>query len=785
MRAGVDVVDGRVLVDIKATVSETLLGYIEREGGEIINHFARYDAIRAYIPLERILLIAARPEVRFIGPAVEARTQGTRPGKQTHKRGLIADAGIITNAGSITSQGDTTHSANTARSVFGINGTGVRIGVISDGVDQLAESQAAGELPATVILSGQAGSGSEGTAMLEIVHDLAPGAQLYFATAINGTASFAQNIRNLRAAGCDIIVDDIIYLNEAPFQDGPIAQAVDSVTAEGALYFSSAGNGGNVNDATSTTWEGDYVDSGQDLSVDDQLVGSLHSFGSDIYNTVLTSNSGSRVDFFWSDPLDGSGNDYDMYVLNADGTEVVRFSNDFQDGNDDPYESVAELLTGERIVLVLFAGERRYLHLSTSTARLSFATSGQTRGHAAAAAAFGIAAVNAATSFPNPFSGGTTNPVETFSSDGLRRIFYQSDGAPITPGNLLATGGTVRQKPDLAAADGVSTSVSGFTTFFGTSAAAPHAAAIAGLVKSYRAALSSGQIRSLLTKRTLGIEAAGVDRDSGFGIVMAPPSIDFIPLLVPGDFNIDARPDILWRNQATGRNTVWLMNNTSLVSTTDLPAVTNLDWRIVGTADFNGDFRVDVLWRNIATGQNILWLMNGTTLSATAPLPSIQPDTGWQIDGTGDFNYDRKPDILWRNLQTGANVIWLLNGTAFASSVTLTPVPNPDWRMVGSGYFNSDGGSDILWRNVATGQNVVWLMNGTALASTAAIPSVTNLDWDIGGVGDYNSDGQSDILWRNFTTGQNVVWLMNGTMLTGTTYLTTVTDLIWDIRGPR
>jgi len=161
-----------------------------------------------------------------------------------------------------------------ARAAFGFNGSGIKIGVLSDGVTTIAGAQRSGDLGQVTILSGQAGSGNEGTAMLEIVHDLAPGAQLYFATAFNGSASFAQNILALRAAGCDIIVDDVFYTGESPFQDGQtpsvnsntfggiITQAVNDVTASGALYFSSAGNSGNKNDNTAGVWEGDFVDGG-------------------------------------------------------------------------------------------------------------------------------------------------------------------------------------------------------------------------------------------------------------------------------------------------------------------------------------------------------------------------------------------------------------------------------------------------------------------------------------------------------------------------------------------
>src|SRR5499427_6782034 len=162
--------------------------------------------------------------------------------------------------------------AFSARDAFNVDGTGIKIGVLSNGVTNLAQSQALGDLGPVTVLPGQAGSGDEGTAMLEIIHDLAPGAQLYFATANSGIAGFAQNIRDLRTAGCDIIVDDVFYFVETPFQDGQpaptntnggvVIQAVNDVTASGALYFSSAGNSGNLNDGTSGVWEGNFVDGG-------------------------------------------------------------------------------------------------------------------------------------------------------------------------------------------------------------------------------------------------------------------------------------------------------------------------------------------------------------------------------------------------------------------------------------------------------------------------------------------------------------------------------------------
>src|SRR5262249_32097784 len=102
-------------------------------------------------------------------------------------------------------------------------------------------------------------------------------------------------------------------------------------------------------------------------------------------------------------------------------------------------------------------------------------------------------------------------------------IFYDPSGNAITAGNVLfgTNGGVVRQKPDIAAADCVRTAAPGFSTFCGTSAAAPHAAAVAALVLSLNPALTPAPMRAALTSSAVDIEASGNDRDSGAGIVMA------------------------------------------------------------------------------------------------------------------------------------------------------------------------------------------------------------------------------------------------------------------------
>jgi subtilisin-like proprotein convertase family protein len=552
--------DGRALVNIKGDATKELLMTVEKLGGEVKYASEKAGVIRALLPLDALEPLASNTAVKSIrqasieavthrqvtrsggtgltGPATPFGMSGVRPNfnqratnLRTNLTAALAKAGVhaqaqdpITNAGSVTSQGDGAHNAAAARNFFGVNGTGVKIGVLSDSVDSLEESIASGNLPADVtVLPGQDGRPGvgEGTAMLEIIHDVAPGAKLFFATAFTSIESFADNIRALRAAGCDIIVDDVIYLIESPFHDDVVSTAVNEVTADGALYFSSAGNEGNLNDGTSGTWEGDFKNSR--ITLPALPGGTLHDFGSGVVSNPIEV-AGDFMTLHWSDPLGASDNDYDFFILNNTLTTVLDASTATQDGDDDPFEISLGAFPGERIIIFKAdSAERRAIHLNHFRGELGIATTGTIRGHAAAAGAFAVAAVNAALAGGGSFTGGLTNPVELFSADGNRRVFYNSGGSPITPGKLLFSnnGGEVRKKPDLTAADGVSTSVPGFAPFFGTSAAAPHAAAIAALVKSAKPRLAPNRIRRALTRTALDIEAVGVDRDSGAGIVDA------------------------------------------------------------------------------------------------------------------------------------------------------------------------------------------------------------------------------------------------------------------------
>ena len=254
---------GDAIVEVTGYLSPTLfsdraMAGVEKVEGQVPAHVFRSGRVRAHVRTSLLLELAGRSDVQSL----------SNP-----------DVGS-TNAGSLTSQGYVAHGANKAIGL-GVTGAGVRVGVLSDSASaaRVAALIASGDLPPdTVVVPGQVGPATgadEGAAMMEIVHDIAPDAKLFFATAQSTQSQFAANIRTLRFTyGCDIIVDDFTYFIEAAFQDGTIAQAVNDVTADGALYFSSAANSGNLTEGQSGTWEGDYLSSGLSFGP-----GVAHNFG--------------------------------------------------------------------------------------------------------------------------------------------------------------------------------------------------------------------------------------------------------------------------------------------------------------------------------------------------------------------------------------------------------------------------------------------------------------------------------------------------------------------------
>ncbi len=413
-----------------------------------------------------------------------------------------ADAADGTDTGSVLSQGDAAHHGPQARAT-GTTGAGIKVGVISDSMNQvgtgLAGSQSSGNLPASVTIladDNQAGVIDEGRAMAEIIYDEAPGiTQMYFSTGTVSAAGKATSINNLVAAGVKIIADDIFYLDEPMFQDGQVAQAVDAAKAAGVTYFASAGN------RAKQSWEGTLSLSGVNEDFDP-------SAGVDTVQTLGTfTNRSPFVSLQWAEPWGGATTDLalDFYV---DGVLVPGQAdeNNITTGIPNEFEGVTisgthTLGIGIRRVAGSGTPFMKYIVGGTPAFTIGeYATNSNAINPDAASAAGSLAV--AASNWATPAT------PESYSSRGpsITRLFTTA-GAPMAP--------VVRAKPALDAADAVSTTVPALLTFAGTSAATPSAAGIATLLLSATPTLTVDQVRSIMTNPTNAIDCTVDCRSAG------------------------------------------------------------------------------------------------------------------------------------------------------------------------------------------------------------------------------------------------------------------------------
>ncbi|MCW2988545.1 MAG: Alkaline phosphatase, partial [Solirubrobacterales bacterium] len=331
---------GRVLAEVRFEPAAALaVAALHAAGAEIVHVGGRY----------RTVTIAARPaDLPAIGEVagVAAVTESLAP----RVRG--ADCG-----GAVRSEGDAQLRAVEARPGFGVDGSGVTVGILSDSFDRdpTAATNAPGDVasgdlpgpgspcgstaPVGILDDSEPGGNDEGRAMAQIVHDLAPGAAIDFATAFTGELGFAANIRALAAAGAKVIADDVAYFEEPFFQDGPVAVAAGEAVAAGASYFSAAGND-NLIDAGGrdiASWEAPaFRDSGgcptalvklsEELKAVEELQGVLGSQGlnakhcmdfnpkaakDDTFGITVEANDELVLDLQWAEPWNGVGTDLD------------------------------------------------------------------------------------------------------------------------------------------------------------------------------------------------------------------------------------------------------------------------------------------------------------------------------------------------------------------------------------------------------------------------------------------------------------------------------------------
>ena len=207
-----------------------------------------------------------------------------------------------------------------------------------------------------------------------------------------------------------------------------------------------------------------------------------------------------------------------------------------------------------------------------------------------------------------------------------------------------------------------------------------------------------------------------------------------------GDFDGDGKADILWRNSANGQNYIYPMHGLTIkLGEGYIRTVADPNWQVVGVGNFDGSApsaTADILWRNQANGQNYVYLMNGTTIAAEGFIRTVS-SSSWKVAGVGDFDGDGNADILWRNSTNGQNYIYPMDGLAIKPSEGyIRTLTNQNWQV--AGVANYDGNTvpaptaDILWRNVSTGENYLYPMDGTTILPTEGyLRTVSDRDWKV------------------------------------------------------
>ncbi len=478
---------------------------IVKAGGKIELQAKGMSLFQAELPYDRMEAVAADAGVRRI------RLPGYR----------------ITRTGSVLSQGDAVHRCNVVRASRGLTGAGIKVGVISDGINGIVDSQASGDIPPTYEAmsarsDGNLYDGAEGTAMMEIVHDLAPDASL--AVSNPGTSVEMLSAIDILDSTfhCNVICDDLGFSDEPFFEDGDVVARIDQAVAGGAIYCSAAGNEGSQ-----AYYEGDFVGISQKISRNNMTVQNFDGAGDWNMNLSIPANSSSVILLEWNDPWGASSNDYDLFVTNDTGKTIYAASEDYQDGTGDPWEAVQVTNTTANpltryIVVRKYSGVDRHLKIVLWGGTLTqYDTSvGSIYGHPSGLNVIACGAVRAS----------TPATIEYFSSIGPVRIDFPS---------LV-----YRDKPDLCGVDGVSVTANGgfYNPFYGTSAATPHVAAVCAQVWSANPSLSNTYVRDLVQNSAVDLGATGFDTVFGFGRADAFNAVNVVEP-VPGDFDHDGYVD--------------------------------------------------------------------------------------------------------------------------------------------------------------------------------------------------------------------------------------------------
>ncbi len=391
---------------------------------------------------------------------------------------LLASDAILTEASQA--------GAGTGYTLNSTGGQGVKVGII----DSFAGYQAllGSELPPPDRVVYRAftptpGASRHGTAIAEIIHDLAPGATLYLAEAATVT-EVAQAVDWLISQGVHIIN---MSLN-APFFPPSDGQGFDALTVEkayahGILWVNAAGNYGNKH------WQGTWRDEDYD--------GYLEFAPGDEGNT-LSAGGDFMVVLRWDDPWGQACNDYDL---------VVRWRNNSGQSGELISAQPQDCRPGAQPLEMVSGAATQGMTLEVRVRKRSLVFGGRLEVFAVGGT---LEHVVPEGSVAPPADSAKALAVGAAPHFNMASLHSYSSRGPGARGSI---------KPDVVGPDNVSTASFGPGAFAGTSAAAPHVTGIAALIKSLHPDWGPDQIREAIRQWTIDMGAPGPDNSYGWGAV--------------------------------------------------------------------------------------------------------------------------------------------------------------------------------------------------------------------------------------------------------------------------
>jgi uncharacterized repeat protein (TIGR01451 family) len=517
---------GRVLVQVSthARGVGNVVEAITRAGGEVTGVGNDDTLIQGWLPIEVLETVAAHDDVYLI----------RRPTQAVLLENLYV--GNSTTEGLAVMNGPAWHTASHT-------GAGIKVGIIDAGFEDYT-SLLGTDLPASVTVKnfvdgendgdvdndGDAQSEQHGLACAEIIHDIAPGASLYFAKILTDI-DLAEAVAWLKDTHqVDIISTSLGFYNATPGDGtGVFANMVQDARNAGILWATAAGNDREVH------WGGSYSPSTSDpdFHAFDGKNQQVNVLGPGDHASYYNIPAGYPIYAYlrWDD-WTNVDQDYDLLLFYWNGSTWVNVAYSANDQNGGPGQRPTESIgvyapaTGAYAVAIARHSATRNVHFELFTPKMPGLDWREAARSVANLADAPDAMTVAALDVTSPY------PQESYSSEG-----------PTNGPGGAATGGFT--KPDISGFANVATESYPAPPFNGTSAATPHVAGAAALVASAYPGYTAAQLQSFLEEHAIDMGSSGMDTLYGYGRLHLgdPPDLDLSivkrivgsPNLAPGD----------------------------------------------------------------------------------------------------------------------------------------------------------------------------------------------------------------------------------------------------------